>query len=255
MTPSPRHDSEPNAQPQDDPVSHAEHVAVAFQDRDPGTLSPGEQELLTALNGLIDHAQWQEGRFREQQYDTALAENDLFDAERIENKTGLLNRVSFEKDFVKFVEGARRTGQSVGMIVVDGNNMKGINTRYGTAVGTQAIETYVEALRSTLRNTDLIYRWGGDEFVVALDGGRYLVSEDDGSAKAFEEDTMEFEQRTNNYLAGTDLAREIDDLSVTMVACAPKLGEDSETFFNRAARINSEHKPGARQMVQEQGDV
>lgn len=54
----------------------------------------------------------------------------------------------------------------VGFFDID--DLKGINDRYGHAVGDHAIRAVVRAIREVIRAEDLIYRWGGDEFFVIM---------------------------------------------------------------------------------------
>lgn len=54
------------------------------------------------------------------------------------------------------------------VVVVDVDNLKGINDTAGHAAGDRAIRAVATALRSLIRSDDLLFRWGGDEFVVVL---------------------------------------------------------------------------------------
>lgn len=54
------------------------------------------------------------------------------------------------------------------VMVVDIDGLKGINDKYGHAVGDQIIRAAANAIRARVRADDLIFRWGGDEFVAIL---------------------------------------------------------------------------------------
>jgi diguanylate cyclase (GGDEF)-like protein len=56
--------------------------------------------------------------------------------------------------------------------VVDIDNLKPLNDRYGHASGDEAIRAVARAIRSVVRAADLVFRWGGDEFLVVLFGVR-----------------------------------------------------------------------------------
>ena len=55
------------------------------------------------------------------------------------------------------------------VLVLDLNGFKRVNDRYGHIVGDDLLRQFAARLRSALRSSDIIGRWGGDEFVVVLD--------------------------------------------------------------------------------------
>ncbi len=94
--------------------------------------------------------------------------------------TGLLNRRGFmeeaEREFqlVSFgkTELERRTGFEIpfAIIFLDLDNFKSINDTYGHQGGDEALKTAATVLKQQLRDGDLLGRWGGEEFVVAVLG-------------------------------------------------------------------------------------
>ena len=54
--------------------------------------------------------------------------------------------------------------------VADVDNLKAMNDRYGHAAGDAAIRAVASAIRSCIRADDLLFRWGGDEFLILLIG-------------------------------------------------------------------------------------
>ena len=77
--------------------------------------------------------------------------------------TSALNRHAFQS--MRSVGGQSERGV---VVVVDVDNLKGINDSGGHAAGDRAIRAVATALRSLIRSDDLLFRWGGDEFVVIL---------------------------------------------------------------------------------------
>src|SRR5574343_585511 len=88
---------------------------------------------------------------------------------RHDSLTGLLNHSSSKEQLEQMVRRALPTGKlTVAMIDID--RFKSINDNYGHPVGDQVIRSLAWLLRGRLRNTDLIGRYGGEEFIVALNG-------------------------------------------------------------------------------------
>jgi diguanylate cyclase (GGDEF)-like protein len=90
----------------------------------------------------------------------------------IDPLTGLLNRVALAQRVSELEQqAARGAGNvSVGMLVGDLDHFKQVNDEHGHAVGDAALKATSYAMRKALRAFDLIYRIGGEEFVVLLPG-------------------------------------------------------------------------------------
>lgn len=82
--------------------------------------------------------------------------------------TRTANRYRLEKTLRQECERARRFRQPLSLIVMDVDDFKPINDRYGHARGDAALVEAVERVRACLRKQDLLARWGGDEFVAVL---------------------------------------------------------------------------------------
>jgi diguanylate cyclase (GGDEF)-like protein len=63
---------------------------------------------------------------------------------------------------------ARRTGQPLSILLCDLDHFKLLNDRFGHLQGDQALRATAEVLRSTVRSTDTVCRYGGEEFLVVL---------------------------------------------------------------------------------------
>lgn len=85
--------------------------------------------------------------------------------------TGLANRRYFEIKFNDALAYASRYHTGVALLLIDLDNFKSVNDRYGHQLGDQLLRQVSDCLRETLRETDLPSRLGGDEFSVIINGG------------------------------------------------------------------------------------
>ncbi len=84
--------------------------------------------------------------------------------------TGLLNRHALVPRFVEITMQARLARQPVCLLLCDVDNFKTINDRYGHDCGDAVLRDVAYALRKHLRSFELVYRLGGEEFLVVLPG-------------------------------------------------------------------------------------
>jgi len=82
--------------------------------------------------------------------------------------TGLRNRRSFEERLVMEFSLARRRKRELSVLLIDVDNFKTINDRWGHAAGDEVLRRLGTILRTTVRLPDLPARYGGEEFVVLL---------------------------------------------------------------------------------------
>jgi len=82
--------------------------------------------------------------------------------------TGIYNRHFFNETFRREVERAHRYGKPMSVLLMDVNNFKMFNDTFGHLQGDRVLKLISEKLTSQLRRSDILARYGGDEFIVIL---------------------------------------------------------------------------------------
>ena len=83
--------------------------------------------------------------------------------------TDLPNRPYFEQRFAETVTHCHRRGKPLALMVLDLDNLKPVNDTLGHEVGDQLLVAFGRRMKSTLRESDLLARIGGDEFIVVVE--------------------------------------------------------------------------------------
>lgn len=79
--------------------------------------------------------------------------------------TGLANRSLLQEQFTRAIDLHERTGKKLGVALLDIDNFKLINDTLGHLAGDQLISTIAKRISSCIRRSDILSRFGGDEFV------------------------------------------------------------------------------------------
>ncbi len=84
--------------------------------------------------------------------------------------TGLPNRMSFMEQLDQLLLGAKADGSRMALLFIDLDHFKRVNDSLGHLVGDTLLRTVAARITSSLRATDIVARFGGDEFMVLLPG-------------------------------------------------------------------------------------
>jgi diguanylate cyclase (GGDEF)-like protein len=152
--------------------------------------------------------------------------------------TGVGNRIALEITAEREIAIARRTNQPTTILVLDIDHFKRINDRYGHSAGDRVLVETARRLRESCRESDSIFRFGGEEFVVLLsqteENGAFAIAERIRTAIA----TMS----TQYEQAGIHITVSIG------IACLNR-GEGLHAWFDRADRALYLAKQAGRNRV------
>lgn len=82
--------------------------------------------------------------------------------------TGLINRRAWDRTLDHLMERARQSGRPLTIAIADLDRFKLYNDTHGHAAGDQLLAATAEAFEKAVRHSDLVARWGGEEFALAL---------------------------------------------------------------------------------------
>ncbi len=82
--------------------------------------------------------------------------------------TGVANRRRLDDELVRLVSQARRYGQPLSVVLLDLDHFKDINDALGHEVGDRVLVETVDRVQATIRDADLLGRWGGEEFLLLV---------------------------------------------------------------------------------------
>ncbi len=97
-------------------------------------------------------------------------EEEIWRLANYDSLTGLANRRKFMERFQHALSNAKRNRQQLAILFLDLDDFKPLNDTYGHAFGDKVLIEVAARMQQPLRDTDLIARIGGDEFLVLLDG-------------------------------------------------------------------------------------
>ncbi len=153
--------------------------------------------------------------------------------------TDIGNRRYLEEG-IHAAKGAADRGTSIaGLIFIDIDNFKQINDTYGHEVGDQILLMVVRTLKYNLRSTDLLGRWGGDEFIAIIHDAQKIST------------LQDIAKKLRVMVEKSRLDLESTRLSITVSIGATLLQKDEtvEDFFRRADQLMYKSKQTGRNQI------
>ncbi|WP_160232237.1 GGDEF domain-containing protein [Acinetobacter indicus] len=107
------------------------------------------------------------------QLQARLAERDLLEFQlrnmaNTDTLTGVSNRLALE-EYIQYLNQNPDKLHQTGLIIIDIDDFKEVNDQYGHIVGDRVIQGIAEVLKHSVRSSDLIVRYGGDEFLILIE--------------------------------------------------------------------------------------
>lgn len=159
-------------------------------------------------------------------------------AAHFDQLTGVHNRAAFDSSLVREVDLAHRNQVPLSLVVTDLDDFKLINDEHGHAVGDDVLRIFAETLMLNMRSSDIVYRYGGEEFVILLSNtdrtGAELVA-----------------QRLREAVNRTLFSSKGLNIPVTASFGVASLGrqDDSKSLFDKADHAMYEAKKAGRNRV------
>ncbi|MCF8076173.1 MAG: GGDEF domain-containing protein, partial [Desulfotignum sp.] len=94
--------------------------------------------------------------------------NRLRERSAIDGLTGLCNHTRFKEVIKQEFNRSARYGKPITLVMLDGDDFKVINDTYGHLAGDMVLQELAGCLKQSVRTTDIVARYGGDEFAILL---------------------------------------------------------------------------------------
>lgn len=131
-------------------------------------LAIGLLVLLVLLNTYLVTKRMEVRRLREELISTTLQKQPIEQQSFTDPLTEIYNRRSFEQIADRFISHARRRKTPLTLMMIDVNKFKQINTLFGHLTGDLVLSEVASLLKISIRGSDVVVRYGGDEFVILL---------------------------------------------------------------------------------------
>lgn len=150
--------------------------------------------------------------------------------------TGAANRRTLNEQLTLAIRDFKLANRSFGLMVLDLDHFKHINDNYGHKTGDRMLTELIPLLQSLLRNSDQVFRFGGEEFVVLL-------------ADIREPDLLKLADKIRQGVATKLMLPDGKELTTSIGAAMLKPAEDWEDWLHRADMALYQAKNDGRNRV------
>ncbi len=165
----------------------------------------------------------------------------LGELNRRDGLTGLFNRQTLNEELARALEQAKRSRQPIAVLMMDLDFFKQVNDKYGHLAGDACLRHAAEHLYQRLRGSDLLARFGGEEFVAILPGTNMT-----GASELAQQLCDALAQHPCQY-AGKSISL---TLSIGICACVPELERLPEQLLHQADEALYRAKAAGRNRVE-----
>jgi diguanylate cyclase (GGDEF)-like protein len=159
-----------------------------------------------------------------------LADNDLL--------TNINNRRIFDKKLEESILVHQRHNQNMNLVFLDIDNFKNINDKFGHASGDKVIIRIANILKNNIRQTDLLARWGGEEFVITYINTSF-------------EDALTVTEKLKNLIENDYILKDLSKSIITASFGLTTLKKDDkiDDLINRADMAMYESKDNGKNRI------
>ncbi|MHC8386297.1 GGDEF domain-containing protein [Pseudomonas sp. LB3P14] len=133
------------------------------------------------------------------------------------------NRIAMDQTLQREIEMARRHLQPLSLLMLDIDHFKHINDNHGHSAGDDVLKAVAASIKSQLRNVDMVFRFGGEEFLI-------LLSNTTREAAALVGERLRFAAQAEDYAADGNRV----ELTVSLGCSTLLPGESADSLLRRA---------------------
>ncbi len=152
--------------------------------------------------------------------------------------TGAGNRAALDRTLKREIELAKRHEHQLSLLMLDLDWFKQINDQHGHSCGDRVLQQTVKCISASIRQTDMCFRYGGEEFIIVLSG-------------ACAEGAQTIAERIRQGIAGLTLSGSQGPITLSAsLGCATLRGDDDkDSLLHRADEALYAAKSGGRNRV------